>query len=123
MLAVSIPKSLTFSALVDTATKCFAIASSSPRASSAHSRAERALVIVSCGGEVWGAGDERRLVGEAAEGGSEEGGGVAVGAEADRRRAPVVWGRPLGAHPRPGVGPADPDVDDVADRLAGVAAP
>ena len=47
MLAVSIPKSATPSALVDTATKCLAIAASSPRAASVHSRAEWALVIVS----------------------------------------------------------------------------
>ena len=41
------PNSATFSALVDTATKCFATAASSPRAASAQSRALCALVIVS----------------------------------------------------------------------------
>ena len=48
MFAVSMPKAFTFSALVETATKCFAIADSSPPSPfSAHSRAELALVIVS----------------------------------------------------------------------------
>ena len=47
MLAVSIPKAATASALVETATKCFAIAPSSPKARSTQSRAEPALAIVS----------------------------------------------------------------------------
>nr|MCF0102711.1 hypothetical protein [Streptomyces sp. MH191] len=48
MLAVSMPKSATFSAFVDSATKCFATAlSSSPSPASSQLRAEVALVIVS----------------------------------------------------------------------------
>ena len=47
MLSVSMPNSATPSALVETATKCFAIASSEPSFASAQSRAVRALVIVS----------------------------------------------------------------------------
>ena len=47
MLSVSMPNAATPSALVDTATKCLAMADSSPSAASAHSRAEVALVIVS----------------------------------------------------------------------------
>ncbi len=48
MFAVSIPNAVTPSALVDTATKCFATAASSPpRPSTSHARAERAFVIVS----------------------------------------------------------------------------
>jgi hypothetical protein len=48
MFSVSIPNSATSWAFVDTATKCLAIACSSPpRPASAHSRAVRALVIVS----------------------------------------------------------------------------
>jgi hypothetical protein len=47
MFSVSIPNSATCSAFVDTATKCFAIADSSPSASSVHARADRAFVIVS----------------------------------------------------------------------------
>jgi hypothetical protein len=48
MLSVSIPNSDTPSALVETATKCLAIADSSPpRPASDHSRAVWALVIVS----------------------------------------------------------------------------
>ena len=47
MLSVSMPNSATPSALVETATKCFAIASSEPSFASAHSLAVWALVIVS----------------------------------------------------------------------------
>ncbi len=48
MFAVSMPKSATFPALVDSATKCFATAlSSPPRPSTSQERAEVALVIVS----------------------------------------------------------------------------
>ncbi len=47
MLSGSIPNSVTFSALVDRATKCRATAFSSPSASSSQERAEVALVIVS----------------------------------------------------------------------------
>ncbi len=47
MFSVSIPNSATALAFVETATKCLAIAASSPSAASDHSRAERALVIVS----------------------------------------------------------------------------
>ena len=47
MLSVSMPNVRTSSAFVETATKCLAIALSSPRAASVHSRADRALVIVS----------------------------------------------------------------------------
>ena len=48
MFSVSIPNPATSSALVDTATKCLAMASSFPsRPASAHSRAVWALVMVS----------------------------------------------------------------------------
>ncbi len=47
MLAVSMPNSATFPALVDSATKCLATAASSPSASSSQVRAEVALVTVS----------------------------------------------------------------------------
>ena len=47
MFAVSMPNSATRSALVDTATKCLAIASSLPSSPTTQSRAEWALVRVS----------------------------------------------------------------------------
>ena len=47
MLAVSMPNFATRSALVDTATKCLATASSEPSAPTIQSRAEVALVSVS----------------------------------------------------------------------------
>ena len=46
MLAVSMPNSATFSALVETATKCWATAPS-PSSATSHARAVRALVSVS----------------------------------------------------------------------------
>ena len=47
MLSGSMPNFVTSSAFVETATKCFAIAESSPSVPSDHSRADCALVIVS----------------------------------------------------------------------------
>jgi hypothetical protein len=47
MLAVSMPNSATFSALVDTATKC-RLTASAPSALTSQSRAVVALAIVSC---------------------------------------------------------------------------
>ena len=47
MFSGSMPNFCTSSAFVDTATKCFATAASSPREASAHARAECAFVIVS----------------------------------------------------------------------------
>ena len=47
MFAVSMPNSATFSALVDTATKCLATAASSFSEASSQSRAVRAFVSVS----------------------------------------------------------------------------
>ena len=47
MFSVSMPNFATSSAFVETATKCFAIADSSPRPATIHSRAVRAFVIVS----------------------------------------------------------------------------
>jgi len=48
MFFVSMPKAPTARALVDTATKCFAIASRVPPFARNHSRAVAALAIVSC---------------------------------------------------------------------------
>ena len=47
MFAVSIPNAATRSAFVDTATKCFATAASSPSSPTTQSRADFALVSVS----------------------------------------------------------------------------
>ena len=53
----------------------------------------------------------------------DEVGAVDVGDEAERQVAPRVVAQRLVRHHRPEVGAADADVDDVADRLAGVALP
>ena len=117
------PNSDTFSAFVETATKCFATADSSPSPSTSQARAECALVIVSSVVNVFeetmnsvsGGVEVARRLGEV--------GAVDVGDEAERQVAPRVVAQRLVGHHRPEVGAADADVDDVADRLAGVALP
>ena len=84
MFSVSIPNSATPSALVETATKCLAIADSSPpRPASDHSRAVWALVIVSRVVNVFEADDEQRLLGVEVAGRLGEVGAVDVGDEAE----------------------------------------
>src|SRR5579859_5118970 len=122
MLSVSIPKSATRSALVETATKCLATASSLPSSLTTQSRAEVALVSVSSVPNVL---DEmmnsvssafRSRVASAKS-------GVHVGHEPERDVARAVVAQRLIRHHRAQVGAADPDVDHVPDPLAGVALP
>src|SRR5216683_2387500 len=98
MLAVSMPNAATRSAFVETATKCLATAESSPSRSTSHLRAQVA-------------------------GRLHQVGGVDVGDEAEGQVAPGVVAQRLIDHHRTEVGSADPDIDDVADRPAGVALP
>ena len=117
------PNFATPSALVDTATKCFATAASLPSCATSESRAAFALVIVSSVVNVF---DEtmnsvsRRV--EAARGLGQVG-GVDVRDEAQVEVALAVVAQRLVRHHRAEVGAADADVDHVADALAGVAAP
>ena len=123
MFCVSMPNLVTSAALVETATKCFAIAFSSPSASRLHFRALCALVMVSSVVKVFeemmnsvSAGVEiaRRL---------DEVGAIDVGDEAHGQIAIAVVAQRLVGHHRSQVRAADSDVDDVADALAGVALP
>ncbi len=121
MFAVSMPNSETFSAFVDTATKCLATAaSSSPNASSSHARAARAFVSVS---RVVNVFDEMMNSVSAA----------SRPRNASTRSAPSTFetnrncisARLYGAqrvigHRGPEVAAADADVHDVADRPTGV---
>ena len=119
MFSVSIPNSATPSALVETATKCLAIAASSPpRPARAHSRAVRALVIVSRVVNVFeqttnsvSAGSRSRVASAKS---------VPSTLETKRKlisRGRVVTQRLIGHH-RSQVRAADTDVDHVADPLA-----
>ncbi len=67
--------------------------------------------------------DEQRLLGIEIAGGLGEIGAIDVGDEPEGQVALAVVPQGLVRHHRPQVGPADADVDDVADRLAGVALP
>ena len=122
MFAVSIPNFATSSALVETATKCLATAFSSPpsRASS-QARAVAALVIVSSVVNVFDETMNSVSAGSRSRDRLGEVGAVDVRDEAERQRALAVVLQRLVRHDRPEVGAADPDVDDVANPLAGVA--
>ena len=113
----------TRSALVDTATKCLAIAASSPSASTTHARAESALVSVSSVPKVFD--ETMNSVSSASRSRVASTKSVESTFETKRKvrsRSRVVAQRLVGHH-RAEVGAADADVDDVADRLAGVALP
>ena len=118
------PKSATFSALVDSATKCLATAVRRRRSpASSQSRAEVALVIVSMVVKVLEATMNSVSAGSRSRTASCRSApstfdtnrtvSVAVGERAQR----------LVRHRRAEVGAADADVDDVPDPLAGVAGP
>ena len=116
--------SATFSALVEMATKCLATAVSSPPSpASDQSRAEWALVIVSCVVKVLEATMKSVSSGLRSRDGLGEVGAVDVGDEAEGEVALAVVLERLVGHHRAEVRAADADVDDVADGLAGVALP
>ena len=83
----------------------------------------RALVIVSSVVKVFEEIDEQRLLGVEVAGRLGEVGAVDVGDEAEGHLAAAEVAQRLVGHHRAEVRAADADVDDVADRLAGVAAP
>ena len=122
MLSVSMPKAATSSALVLTATKCSATAPS-PRASTSHARAVRALVSVSIVVNVF----EETTNSVSAGSRSATASVIAAPSTLDTKRH-VRSGlgerpqRPVG-HRRAEIGAADADVDDGADRPAGGAEP
>ena len=124
MFAVSMPNFDTSAALVETATKCFATAfSSPPNASSDHARAVAALVIVSSVVKVFD--ETMKSVSAGSRSATASAKSVPSMLETNRsvsERIFVCLQRLVGHH-RPQVGAADADVHDVANPLAGVAFP
>ena len=117
------PNLVTSAALVETATKCFATALSSPSAARLQSRAVCALVIVSSVVKVFdemmnkrfGRVEVARRFGEV--------GAVDVRDEAHGQIAVAVMAQRLVRHHGAEVRAADANINDVADALAGVAFP
>ena len=123
MFAVSMPNLATRSALVDTATKCLATASSAPRADHDPVPGRRRVGQRLQRAERLGGDDEQRLVRVQVPGGLDEVGGVHVGHEPERDVPRRVVPQRLVRHHRAQVRAADAHVDDVANPLAGVAPP
>ena len=124
MFAVSMPKADTFSAFVETATKCFATAvavAAEPgeqplaRALGVGHRLQRR--------ERLRRHDEERLGRIEVARGFDEVDAVDVRHEPEGQRAVAVVAERLVGHDGPEVRAADADVDDVPDALAGVALP
>ena len=124
MLAVSMPNSDTFAALVETATKCrataFDVAAERPQRPVARGRGVGHRLQRR---EGLRRDDEQRLRRIEVVGRFHEVGAVDVGDEPEGHRPVAVVLERLVGHHRPEVGTADADVDDVADALAGVALP
>ena len=118
------PNAATFSALVDTATKCFATAAASPPSpASDQSRAVCALVIVSSVVKVFDEMTNSVSAASRSGDGLGEVGAVDIGHEAERHRTVAVVLQRLVGHHRSQVGAADADVDHVADALARMSLP
>ena len=123
MFSVSMPNAATSSALVETATKWLATAASSPPRPRQHPFARGAGVGHRLQGREGLRGDDEQRLGRVEVAGRlGEVGAVDVGDEAERQVAAAVVAQRLVGHHRPEVGAADADVDDVADRPAGVPA-
>ena len=124
MLAVSMPNFATSSALVETATKCLAMAPRSPLQPGQQPVARG--VGVGHGlqrGEGLRGDDEQRLRGIEIAHRLGEIGAVDVGDEAERHGPLAVVLQRLIGHDGPKVGAADADIDHIADPLAGMALP
>ena len=117
------PNLATPSALVETATKCRAMALSSPSPRRHQARAARALVSVSSVVKVLEQMTNSVSRGSRSRTASAEIGSVHVGDEAERHVALAVVAQRLVRHHRAEVGAADADVDDVANAPAAVTGP
>ena len=123
MFAVSMPNFWTSAAFVETATKCFATAASSPNAFSSQARAVRAFVIVSIVVNVFDATMNSVSAGSRSAVFSTKSAPSTF--ETNRKvivRSRVIPQRLVG-HGRPQVGAADPNVHDGANALAREARP
>ena len=123
MLAVSMPNCATLAALVDTATKCLAMACSSLERRQHPGARGVGVGHRLLGGEGLGRNDEQRLRRVEIARGLGEVGAIDVRDEAEDHVARGVVAQRLVGHDRAEVRAADADVDDVADALAGVALP
>ena len=117
------PNCVTASALVETATKCFATAFASPSWPMLQSRAARALVSVSRVVKVFEQTMNSVSAASRSRVASTKSVPIDVGDEAKVEVALAVVAERLVGHHRTEVGAADADVDDVADALAAVAQP
>jgi hypothetical protein len=116
------PKRATSPRLVDTATKCRATAAS-PSAPTSQARAEAAFCMVSWVVKVLLAMTNRVVRGCSVASTVARSARVEVGDVMHAQLGVAKSHQRLGGHARAEVGAADADVDDVADRFAGGAAP
>ncbi len=118
------PNRATSSAFVETATKCFAIAvSSPPRPRSSHARAVPAFVIVSRVVKVFEDTMKSVSAGSRSRVASRKSAPSTFDTKRNVRRPIAEGSQGLGGHHRPQIRAADPDVHDVADLGARVPAP
>ena len=117
MFVVSMPNSRTLSALVDTATKCFATAASSCSLDNSQLPGRPGVGQGLEGRERLAADDEQRLGGIEVPRGRADVDAVDVRHEPERAREIRVLAQGLGRHRGSEVGAADADVDHVPDRL------
>ena len=123
MFAVSMPNRATSCALVDTATKCLAMALSSLQA---RQRPLPRRLRVGHGfqrGEGLGGDDEQCLGGIEVAHRFGEIRAVDIGDEAERHRAVAVVAQRVIGHDRTEIGAADADIDQIANTLAGMTLP
>ncbi len=116
MFSVSMPNFVTSFSLVERATKCLATCLLSPAVFRNQSRADVALVSVSCVVKVLEATMNRVVSGLSFLQRLGDVRAVDVGDEVDVQTGLAVGLERLGGHDRPEVGAADADVDDVGDR-------
>ncbi len=123
MFSGAMPNAFTSASLVEMATKCFAIAASSFARARNHSRAERALVIVSCVVKVFDATVKSVVAGWSDAQRVREMRAVDVRHEVRARAVVRVRRQRQRRHRRTEIRSADADVDDVGDAKPGVAEP
>ena len=117
------PNFATSSALVETATKCLATAAGCFKVLSSPVAGRVRVGHGLQGRKGLRRDDEQCLLSVEVAGSLGEVGAVDVGHEAEGQVALAVVPQCLVRHHRPQVGPTDANIDDVADRLAGVALP
>ena len=123
MFSGAMPNFFASASLVEMATKCFAIAASSCARARNHSRAERALAIVSCVVKVFDATVKSVVAGWSDRSVSARCAPSTFDTKCVRGPSCVYGVSALRHHRRTQIRSADADVDDVGDAEAGVAEP